>query len=320
MAGNGEERNAEAGLPNEGVRSGGSASEGAEGSAEGGGAPVDPRLQKDLELLRRMRPIDDGFMRVVFRGQMPLAQRVLRAVTGIGDLVLEGMETERDLKRLAGARSVVLDVWGRDSEGREYDLEIQRPYSGAKPKHKPKRARYHASAMDVEVLLKGHDFDRLPESYVVFVTEEDFFGDGAGVHAFERFDASTGAPLGDGSHVLYANAEYNGDDELGALLRDFLRADPEEMETRELAERVRYLKEDPEGVAEMCSVMEEIRQEGVQLGLAEGREQGMAEGRAGALFDLAGKGLLSVDVAAGELSLTPEQFAERAKAAGYELA
>ena len=37
-----------------------------------------------------------------------------------------------------------------------------------------------------------------------------------------------------------------------------------------LAEKTRYLKENPEGVSEMCKVMEELRNESY----AEGREEG----------------------------------------------
>lgn len=37
-----------------------------------------------------------------------------------------------------------------------------------------------------------------------------------------------------------------------------------------LAERTRYLKENPEGVSEMCKVMEDLRNESLQEGIKEG--------------------------------------------------
>lgn len=40
-----------------------------------------------------------------------------------------------------------------------------------------------------------------------------------------------------------------------------------------LAEKTRYLKENPEGVSEMCKVMEELRNESYAEGREEGREQ-----------------------------------------------
>lgn len=81
--------------------------------------------EEDLQRLRGFRPIDDTFMRCLFRDNLPLAQMVLRIITGKRDLVLTREETQKDLKRLLGARSICLDVHGVDSEYREYDLEVQ---------------------------------------------------------------------------------------------------------------------------------------------------------------------------------------------------
>ena len=75
-------------------------------------AEREARLKRDLERLERFRVLDDTFMRQVFKDNLPLAQHVLRTLTGIDDLKLTREETQRYLKRLAGSHSVVLDVWG----------------------------------------------------------------------------------------------------------------------------------------------------------------------------------------------------------------
>ena len=80
---------------------------------------------RDRERLARFRLIDDTFMRAAFRDQLPLAQHVLRKLTGIPTLVLAESETQRDLNRATGSRGVVLDVYGKDESGNQYDLEIQ---------------------------------------------------------------------------------------------------------------------------------------------------------------------------------------------------
>lgn len=38
--------------------------------------------QEDLKRLREFRPIDDNFMRCLFKDNIPLAQLVLRIITG----------------------------------------------------------------------------------------------------------------------------------------------------------------------------------------------------------------------------------------------
>jgi len=78
-----------------------------------------------LQIIKSYCPMDDDFMRELFRNNLPLAQVVLRIITGIKDLELIHEETQYDLKRLAGSRSVCLDVLGVDSEGRVYNFEIQ---------------------------------------------------------------------------------------------------------------------------------------------------------------------------------------------------
>ena len=67
---------------------------------------------------------------------MPLAEFVLRIITGKKDLMITECETQRDMKRLAGARSICLDAYGTDSDGKKYDLEIQKAGDGADP-HTP---------------------------------------------------------------------------------------------------------------------------------------------------------------------------------------
>lgn len=56
--------------------------------------------QEDLQRLRGFRPIDDDFMRGMFKKNLPLAQFVLRIITGKSDLVLTSCETQADLKLL----------------------------------------------------------------------------------------------------------------------------------------------------------------------------------------------------------------------------
>ena len=66
--------------------------------------------QQDLERLRMLRPIDDDFMRCLFKDNIPLAQMVLRIITGKPDLVITDCQTQKDMKSLAGARSICPDA------------------------------------------------------------------------------------------------------------------------------------------------------------------------------------------------------------------
>ena len=213
--------------------------------------------QKDLQRLRGFRPIDDDFMRCLFKDNIPLVELVLRTITGKQDLVITDCRTQKDMKRLAGARSICLDAYGTDSLGQKYDLEIQRADRGANPH----RARYHSSVMDIENLNAGQEFNELPNTYTIFITEKDFYGKDEPIYHIERINLETGEPFGDGEHILYVNGEYRGDSDLGKLMHDFNCTDADDMYFELMAERTKYLKKNPEGVKKMSRIGEEIAKE-----------------------------------------------------------
>ena len=64
--------------------------------------------------------------------------------------------------------------------------------------------------------------------------------------------------FGDGSHILYVNGKYRGDDEIGKLMHDFSCMNPDDMNYEALAKKAGYYKQDEEGVATMCKIMEDI--------------------------------------------------------------
>ena len=39
-----------------------------------------------------------------------------------------------------------------------------------------KRTRYYHSQMDMELLLKGHGYEELPDNFVIFICDFDPFG------------------------------------------------------------------------------------------------------------------------------------------------
>lgn len=222
--------------------------------------------QEDLQRLRGFRPIDDDFMRSLFKKNKELVQLVLRIITGKPDLQVESFETQADMKRVTGARTVCLDAYATDTTGKKYDIEIQRADRGAGPH----RARYHSSVMDIENLDKGEQFEALPDTYTIFITEKDFFGEKEPIYQIQRMNLTTGKSFDDGVYILYVNGEYRGDSDVGKLMHDFNCTDASDMQIYLLAQRTRYLKETPEGVSEMCKEMEIMRDKSRAEGRAEG--------------------------------------------------
>ena len=111
---------------------------------------------------------------------------------------------------------------------------------------------------------KGEDFDELPETWVIFITENDVMEKGLPVYQIERCFLGTGEKFEDGSHILYVNGAYRGDTPIGKLMHDFSCTDAANMNYGVLADRVRFYKESKEGVLIMCKAMEDMRKQSLQ--------------------------------------------------------
>lgn len=223
---------------------------------------IDRKHQEDLQRLRGFRLMDDDFLTKCFEGNTESIELVLKIVLDKSDLVVEDVRTQVFVENLMN-RSVRLDVLATDSEGTKYNIEIQRADKGAGRR----RARYNSSMMDANLLEKGEDFDNLPETYVIFITENDVIGEGKPLYQVERCIVGSGELFKDGSHIVYVNGAYRDNSPIGKLMHDFSCTNPGDMHYGVLAERVRFFKESKEGIAIMCRAMEDLRNESKQEGI-----------------------------------------------------
>ncbi|MBR4455183.1 MAG: PD-(D/E)XK nuclease family transposase [Solobacterium sp.] len=220
-------------------------------------AEKEKQHQEDLQRLRGLRLIDDDFMNVCFDGYTDGAELLLRIILNKPNIRVKSVKTQRRMKNLLG-RDICLDIDADDETGKEYNVEVQRADKGADRK----RARYHSSILDAHLLQPGDDFIDLPETFVIFITENDVIGKGKPLYRIERRIEETNETFDDGEHIVYVNgADKDASTELGKLMHDFFCTDPDDMHYKELADKVRYFKEDEKGVAAMCKVMEDMRNE-----------------------------------------------------------
>ena len=216
--------------------------------------------QEDLQRLRGLRLIDDDFMNACFDGYIEGAELLLRIILDKPDIRVKSVTTQRQMKNLLG-RDIYLDIDADDDTGKKYNIEVQRSDKGADRK----RARYHSSILDAHLLKSGDDYSDLPETFVIFITENDVIGEGLPIYTIERKITNTGKSFDDGEHIIYVNgADKDASTELGKLMHDFFCTDADDMNYKELAEKVRFYKEDEKGVAKMCKAMEDMRNEAVE--------------------------------------------------------
>lgn len=180
-----------------------------------------------------------------------------------------------------------MDCVVQDGDGRQFDVEIQQDAEGASPK----RARYHSGLMDMNTLKTGEDFDRLPETHVIFITRDDVLGYGLPIYHIEKRIKEADAAFGDEAYIIYVNSRRQEDTELGRLMQDFHCMDAKDIHSEILARRVRELKETQEGVDFMCREMDAIYREGEMRGELRGEERGRIKGQAEMALSLANMGI-----------------------------
>ena len=104
----------------------------------------------------------------------------------------------------------------------------------------------------------------MPDTYTIFILEKDFYGQGKAVYPIKRINLATGKSFEDGEHILYVNGEYRDDSAIGKLMHDINCTKADDMNFELMANRTRYLKENPKGVSEMCKIMEDMRIESLK--------------------------------------------------------
>ena len=206
-----------------------------------------------LAEIERFRLMDDDFMSKCLEHAPECIELILQIILGKKDLKVVKAQTEYPIKSLQG-RGVRFDVFARDSEGREYDIEIQRSNEGADAR----RARYNSSLMDANALRASDDVGKLRDTYVIFITENDMMKKGLDVYAFDRVDKNAGLDLCDGTHIIYVNGATRSATEIGWLVHDLRCRDASEMYFDLLRKRVKEFKNSEEGRYYMCEAFERI--------------------------------------------------------------
>lgn len=212
------------------------------------------------ELVNELTLFDDDLMSRVFDKNIKATELLLRIILGKKVKVISVTGQNEMKNHQVGGRNITLDVDAMDENGEEIDVEVQGNSEGAHVR----RARYHSSMVDSRMLKEGQAFRELKDSYVIFIYKHDKFRKGLPLYHVERYVGETNEQFRDGSHIIYVNGNYKGNDEIGQLMQDFREKNPECMHYTELAESVKHFKEKEGGREEMSEIVERYINERVE--------------------------------------------------------
>ena len=222
---------------------------------------------EDLTLL------DDTFMKIALN-DIEACQHVIRIL--MDDLSIEIVEVRSQyrISKLV-SKDAVLDILAEDTQGRVYNLEIQRKTT---LDHARRTRRYNAM-VDAEYLEKGKEYSEMPEVYVIYISETDIWKTWMTESPVEKYLKGQLTEYNDGQHTIYINAAINDGSPKAALMQYFKTCDPDDMSQGALSRRIHYLKREEGGIEEMCEYSERIFNGGREEGLREGRQEGRWEER-----------------------------------------
>ena len=166
---------------------------------------MDEYTEKELNYIARMCPMNDVMMQVMFEDNVELVEYILRLMTGIKDLTVLRMETQKNINGSLLYKSVRFDVYAVDSAGRKYNLEIQNKPSGAHGD----RARYYMGMMDTHSVKKGEEEIILPQTYVIFIVTSTSYEIKKPLYHFIYKEIETNLPLDTESHIIYFDLSCN---------------------------------------------------------------------------------------------------------------
>ena len=201
---------------------------------------------EDLTLL------DDTFMKIALN-DIEACQHVIRILMDDPSIEIVEVRSQYRISKLV-SKDAVLDILAEDTQGRVYNLEIQRKTT---LDHARRTRRYNAM-VDAEYLEKGKEYNEMPEVYVIYISETDIWKTQMTESPVEKYLKGQMTEYDDGQHTIYINAAINDGSPKAALMQYFKTCDPDDMSQGALSRRVHYLKREEGGIEEMCEYSERI--------------------------------------------------------------
>jgi predicted transposase/invertase (TIGR01784 family) len=268
----------------------------------------------------RQLPLSDNFMFAQVMRQPDICKLFLEELLGVSIVSLEFIGKEQDITDGDDYHGIRLDIYVNDAAHTRYNIEMQ----NTRQKDLERRVRYYQSGIDRNFLAKGADYSELPESYIIFVCDFDYYR--KGLASYERVwkikDAED-LTVNDGSHSIILNSRYTKSNVSPAIqdFLDYIRTKDDSYpytsalvkKTVAEVERLRENKETEVTYMTWKMSMRDERMIGREEGRDEGIQIGEERGMLSTIIRFVVDHLISYDVGLDRSGLSEEEF--RAKIA-----
>lgn len=139
-----------------------------------------------------------------------ICKRLIEELLNIKIAELTYPYAEKTIQTGVDSRGVRLDIIVADENRTHYNLEMQVKNNKSAETGEPllpKRTRYYQASLDMDLLGKGQNFDKLNDTYIIFICAFDLFGEGRYIYTFKnKCLESPDLEMGNGVTVVFVNS------------------------------------------------------------------------------------------------------------------
>lgn len=229
--------------------------------------------------------IQDNFLFQKVMQNKRICKHLIELILQIKIKEISFPETEKTMGARYDRKSIRLDVYVEDETGRVFDIEMQ--CTDGHDDALAKRTRYYQGSIDMDLLEKGHIYEELKPTFIIFICTFDPFHQGLPIYTFRnRCIEQEGLELGDQTTKLFLNCKGNTDSidpDVAAFLRYVDGNSAEGAFVKQIDNELIHVKRHDETRREYMTLameMERMKKIVSQEARAEGKAEGRLEGAA----------------------------------------
>ena len=229
--------------------------------------------------------IQDNFLFQKVMQNKRICKHLIELILQIKIKEISFPETEKTMGTRYDRKSIRLDVYVEDETGRVFDIEMQ--CTDGHDDALAKRTRYYQGSIDMDLLEKGHMYEELKPTFIIFICTFDPFHQGLPIYTFRnRCIEQEGLELGDQTTKLFLNCKGNTDSidpDVAAFLRYVDGNSAEGAFVKQIDNELIHVKRHDETRREYMTLameMERMKKIVSQEARAEGKAEGRLEGAA----------------------------------------
>ncbi len=229
--------------------------------------------------------IQDNFLFQKVMQNKRICKHLIELILQIKIKEISFPETEKTMGARYDRKSIRLDVYVKDETGRVFDIEMQ--CTDGHDDALAKRTRYYQGSIDMDLLEKGHMYEELKPTFIIFICTFDPFHQGLPIYTLRnRCIEQEGLELGDQTTKLFLNCKGNTDSidpDVAAFLRYVDGNSAEGAFVKQIDNELIHVKRHDETRREYMTLameMERMKKIVSQEARAEGKAEGRLEGAA----------------------------------------